>query len=338
MAGALAFGCSELLELPQGYWSVLTAIIVMQTSVGASLESAANRLVGTFAGAALGFAFVSATPSTALGTLLALVISTGVLAMLAVRYPSLRIAPMTAAIVLVSSPSHATAWISAFHRVTEITLGCFIGILVAMFVAPARAASKLRAETKKALSLLASLVSLQKQTENGKGNEDEIETIDEEIYAAYSRMGALIKEVQTERASSLSHDRLDPTLLLKNMRALRAAIYILCHITRMSWPPLSDTLTSEMVSTNEVTSAYLLALGSTVVASTQPPPLNDLELQYAAFNSNASRDKAERSAGPATAFVSAYAQALDEVHRALADLYKCLADGTTATDESHALA
>lgn len=96
-AGGLAFICAEILALPQGYWAVLTAIVIMQASIGASLAAAAD-LLGTLAGAALGLVLASVTPSTKLGTLAALILSIGMLAMLAARYPSFRIAPMTAAI------------------------------------------------------------------------------------------------------------------------------------------------------------------------------------------------------------------------------------------------
>ena len=33
-AGGLAFICAEILALPQGYWAVMTAIVIMQASIG----------------------------------------------------------------------------------------------------------------------------------------------------------------------------------------------------------------------------------------------------------------------------------------------------------------
>ena len=104
-AGGLAFICAEILALPQGYWAVMTAIVIMQASIGASLAAAADRFLGTLAGAALGLVFASVTPSTELGTIVALMLSTGMLGMLAARVPSFRIAPVTAAILLAAAPS-----------------------------------------------------------------------------------------------------------------------------------------------------------------------------------------------------------------------------------------
>jgi uncharacterized membrane protein YccC len=49
-----AYGLSLTLGLQHGFWSVFTALIVMQASVGATLGAAIDRLVGTVAGAILG--------------------------------------------------------------------------------------------------------------------------------------------------------------------------------------------------------------------------------------------------------------------------------------------
>src|SRR5919109_1292642 len=55
-AAVLAFALAKLLGFAHGYWAVITAIIVMQTSVGGSLKAAVDRLLGTMAGALYGAA------------------------------------------------------------------------------------------------------------------------------------------------------------------------------------------------------------------------------------------------------------------------------------------
>ena len=48
----LAFGLAHVLAVPMhGLWAVLTAVMVIQTSVGGSLKSAADYIVGTVGGA-----------------------------------------------------------------------------------------------------------------------------------------------------------------------------------------------------------------------------------------------------------------------------------------------
>ncbi len=68
-AGSIAYVLAQSFALQQGYWSVVTAIIVMQLTLGASLEAATDRLVGSLTGAAVGFVLAYLTPSTKIGTL-----------------------------------------------------------------------------------------------------------------------------------------------------------------------------------------------------------------------------------------------------------------------------
>ena len=57
LAGLATFALAEALRLPQGYWAVLTSVIIMQGSVGGSLKAGVDRLVGSFAGAIWTFTF-----------------------------------------------------------------------------------------------------------------------------------------------------------------------------------------------------------------------------------------------------------------------------------------
>ena len=55
IAGMAAFFVADVvLGLPQSYWAVLTAVIVMQASLGGALKASVDRIVGTIAGALWG--------------------------------------------------------------------------------------------------------------------------------------------------------------------------------------------------------------------------------------------------------------------------------------------
>src|SRR5262252_11042464 len=62
LAGLVTFALAELFQLPQGYWAVLTSVIIMQGSVGGSLKAGIDRMIGTFAGAIWGVAVTLAIP------------------------------------------------------------------------------------------------------------------------------------------------------------------------------------------------------------------------------------------------------------------------------------
>jgi uncharacterized membrane protein YccC len=50
VAGLLAYVLAKLFTLPQGYWAVFSAIIIMQASVGGSVKATIDRVIGTIGG------------------------------------------------------------------------------------------------------------------------------------------------------------------------------------------------------------------------------------------------------------------------------------------------
>src|ERR1700757_1743763 len=54
VAGLLAYLLAEMFALPQGYWAVFSAIIVIQASVGGSVKATIDRVIGTIGGAVAG--------------------------------------------------------------------------------------------------------------------------------------------------------------------------------------------------------------------------------------------------------------------------------------------
>ncbi|WP_378941221.1 FUSC family protein [Mesorhizobium sp. ANAO-SY3R2] len=351
-AAGVALAVSELLSLPQGYWAVITSIVVMQANLGASLAAAGDRLAGTLAGAALGFIIAYLTPATGLGTLSGLMLATGLLAMLAARNPSFRIAPVTAAILLISDPSHVDASISALHRVTEIALGCFIGIAVSLLVAPSRAESRLRNEVSRTLALLANLISAEMAGPNDKAGDAAITAISDDIYSAYDTINKLTKETEQEHASRLARSAFDAKRLRHCLRHLRTNVFFLRRITRLTWPAaLGDALVGPSAAVAQVTRDYLLALGPVVAAGNPAPPLDELNRVFAQFATEAAAaarqvevghepegsgaDQPSPAAnGDAVAFASSFSFALEQVRFSIEELVECVNDMSTSADQS----
>ncbi|MCK8783863.1 FUSC family protein [Roseomonas sp. NAR14] len=134
----LAYLIATAFALPQGYWSVITALVVMQGSLGGTLGSAWDRMTATLAGAGTGA--VVGVAGAALGLPFAVMLGLAVapLAYLMAVRPAYRVAPVTAVIVLLDS-STGSALLPAMHRVAEIGLGGLVGILVSLLVLPSRA-------------------------------------------------------------------------------------------------------------------------------------------------------------------------------------------------------
>src|SRR5262245_50489214 len=91
VAALLAYGIAWFLDLPKGYWAVLSAILVVQSSLGASVAVASDRALGTVAGGIIGVILAMlAGPSPDL-TVLLLTLGTLVTALLAAARPSFKL-------------------------------------------------------------------------------------------------------------------------------------------------------------------------------------------------------------------------------------------------------
>ena len=107
-AAALSFIVAEALAVPQSYWAVITALIIVQGSLGGTLTAGLDRLAGTLAGAALGATAALARDFWDAPQVLLLLLAVAPVTPLATIRPSFRVAPVTAAIVLFATPSNAS--------------------------------------------------------------------------------------------------------------------------------------------------------------------------------------------------------------------------------------
>ena len=156
---ALAFAIYHLFNLPQGYWAVFTVVIVMQASIGGTLAASIDRTKGTVFGAVVGALAALLHPHTPVGLGAAMTLAVGITAFGAAMNPSLKVAPVTAVIMLIS-PSGATIGPleSAGFRVLEIVIGGVIGVAATLLIFPARSTGVVAAKTRNVLALMAELM------------------------------------------------------------------------------------------------------------------------------------------------------------------------------------
>jgi uncharacterized membrane protein YccC len=231
----LAYALATALRLPQGYWAVLTAIIVTQNSVGGSLKAAIDRLVGSICGALVGtLAAVLLPARTPVALGLVLVAAMTPLVLLIAYAPNYRIAPVTAIIVLLSSGSATLGPLGyALDRVLEITLGSVVGVTVSVLIAPARAFLQLReAAAETALLLAQILKALAPAVRIGAPDLGQLPT---RVQAALNRLGTAAEEAAHERRSRLS-DHPDPEPLFRTLRRLQQDILALNTMFGAPWP------------------------------------------------------------------------------------------------------
>lgn len=130
-ATVLSFVASGALGLPQGFWAVMSSLIVMRANPDATLDAGRDRIVGTLAGALTGVAAVALygdrghAPAASLAVVAAL-------SFLTAMRPSLRAAPIAALIVLAAPGSAAQGPLhAALLRTAEIATGVATSLAVA---------------------------------------------------------------------------------------------------------------------------------------------------------------------------------------------------------------
>ena len=156
-----AFAIGVIFRLPQAYWIVFTAIIVVQASVGGTITASLERLGGTVVGGLIGVGATYLKARTTLEEGLVISGAAALAAFVAAVRPSLRVAPITAAIVLLGgATSHMGPITAAFWRVVEIAMGGAVGVAATLVVFPARARRAVRQRAATAMRQIGGLLAL----------------------------------------------------------------------------------------------------------------------------------------------------------------------------------
>ena len=146
IAACLSYLVVDTLGMPQGFWAVMTAILVTQANVGASLGLAAERFLGSLLGVLVGGAVAVALADARELKFAGLAVTVLVLGFFSARRPSLRIACVTAAIVVLGDPSLGPPIASAENRMIEVAIGTVVAILTTLIVFPSRAGPSFAAQ------------------------------------------------------------------------------------------------------------------------------------------------------------------------------------------------
>lgn len=125
---------AQWLNLPQGYWAVMSSMIVMQANVQDTISASLTRLVGTAIGAIIGGIFLDlyGVHIWVFGIAVMIVVLICILLNLKQSY---RLAAVTVAIILlVNHPE--SPWMTALHRFLEVSLGVVVALLISLLTNP----------------------------------------------------------------------------------------------------------------------------------------------------------------------------------------------------------
>ncbi len=332
---ALAIAMAAGLKLP--LWAVLTSIIVTQMSVGRSLKTTRDYLVGTVGGAIYGGAVAILVPHHGEGALLAvLVLAVAPLAFIAAIKPSLNVATVTAIIVLlVPTMSHVDPLDSAIDRVLEVAVGAVTGLVVAFLVLPSRAHSQVRSNAARVLELLASALNeLLAGLTRGRDN-DALHQLQDGIGQALVGLNATGVEAERERAARLSSGP-ETGPLLRTVLRLRHDLVMIGRATVVPLPiDLQARLAAPLAKVSEAIAAYLRASAATLRSGSGAPAFWPVQTALRAYAAEvaALRGEGLTRGLPADAAERFFALgfALEQMRLNLKDLERCVSAWSEAT-------
>ncbi len=284
IASVAAYVVGHLLGLQQSQWAVLTAVIVMQASVGASLKAMLDRFVGTVGGAVWGVAVsLSLHHGAAMPLWLALAIGIAPLAVLTAFRPAYRVAPITAIILLLTPSLLALGPVmTALQRLLEIGVGSVIALGVSLFVLPARAHGTLAEAVSQALDTMAELISVLPRGMTGPAEVKALQAAHDRLRVFIRKAEIAADEALSERSSYLTNAA-DPAPICRTLRRLR---HDLAMLGRATTEPLPLSAGAVMVAPTEdlaaAVSRFFHASAEAFARQEPPPPLSRLEDAFAA--------------------------------------------------------
>lgn len=128
---------ARALKFPEYYWAPISTIIIMQSSIQ-PFQGAWQRFVGTAMGAALGAAIATYVGRTAV-IYAAGIFVCGILAAASRSWSAYRVAAITFSIVVLIS--RGTAWVFAWHRFLEVSLGIAVALVALLTSQPRKKAA-----------------------------------------------------------------------------------------------------------------------------------------------------------------------------------------------------
>ncbi|MEO6718166.1 MAG: FUSC family protein [Novosphingobium sp.] len=261
----LAYALGLLLGLQQNQWAVLTAIIVMQASVGGSLKAMLDRFVGSLGGAIAGVIIsVGLHRMGIVSPGVALAIGLPPLALLAALKPAYRVTPITFIILILTPNLQVLGPLeSAYERMFEIAVGSAIALLVSLVILPARAHEALAQAVAQALTAMADLMTILPRGLIGELDMPAIEAAHARIRGASARAETAAEEALRERASFLT-DNVDPLPVCRTLRRLRHDLAILGRTMAAPLPgPVDGILLEPIIDLSAAISEFLVGSAET---------------------------------------------------------------------------
>ena len=130
IAATVSLAVARLFGLPEAYWAAIATLVVMQSTLGATLLISIERIAATALGALAGALMASYFTGNLLLFATAVFVLGLVCAAFRMEKSAYRYASVTLAIIVLIPRSNA-AWIVALHRFVEVSVGILVALVLA---------------------------------------------------------------------------------------------------------------------------------------------------------------------------------------------------------------
>jgi uncharacterized membrane protein YccC len=319
-------------------WSVLTAVVVTQMSVGRPLIATVDYLAGTLGGAVYGGAIGVLIPHASEVALIGvLALAVAPLALIAAVNPRFSVAPITAIIVLViPTMTHVSPFTSALDRVLEVTLGGVTGLVVSVLLLPSRAYPQVVTSAAQTLFQMAgTLAELVAGLTRGLDVQD-LHRIQDGLGQGLVRLNLVADEAERERAARLLTTAPDVGPLTRTLLRLRHDLVIIGRAATMPLPEaIALRLASPLAEVSRSFADYLRGSGAALQSGRTAPVRDAVGAALDAYSSEVAalrRDGLTRDLpGDAAEHFFALGFAFEEMHSNFKDLERCIAERANAS-------
>ena len=332
LSAILALVVAQALNIPLPLWTVLTAVIVTQMSVGRSLKASADYLIGTIGGAIYGGAVAIVIPHGTEWALLAvLFIAVAPLALFAATRANMNVVPITAIIVLlVPEMTHTTPFYSAVFRVIEVGVGAIVGLLVSFIVLPSRAHPQMRQVAARTLELMARVLTVLLAGKREGFDDNALHQLQDGIGQSLNELNAVGVEAERERRARLSREP-ETGPLQRTLLRLRHDLVMVGRAAGEAMPEeVSHRLQPRLDAVATAASDYMKQSAAALVARREPAPLAPFETALHAYADEIAamrREGATRTLpGEAAERFFATGFALEQMHQNLLDLERVVTE------------
>ena len=167
LAGAVCYYLMILFEIPERFVGVLSAVLVIEPSIGNTFQQAKGRVLSTFVGVVIGFVFVALIPWE-LGVILSLLLSLFIINGISSFKPEWRYGVVAA--VALALGSEADTFDLALNRLLSIGFGVVVGIVISLLVWPDTSEKRALRHLRKALKNTVDRFKIEFDNTRGKNN------------------------------------------------------------------------------------------------------------------------------------------------------------------------